>query len=101
MPKQVRLILKALQVARQAENYSASKASGAEAWACKQCAYYLRPEAQQGAAAAAAAGELTFARCIHKSLQPTGKAAAAGEEHPKAVTFRAATCKGELYKKAP
>lgn len=95
MPKQVRLILKALQVAQRAENYSASKANSEEARACKQCIYYLRPEAQEGAAA----GELTFARCTFKSLQQANKTSTV-VLHPKAVTFRSETCMGELYKKA-
>ena len=100
MPKQVRLILKALQVAQRAENYSASKANSEEARACKQCIYYLRSEAQEGAAAASAAGELTFARCTFKSLQQANKASTVALHHPKAVSFRSETCMGELYKKA-
>ena len=83
MPKQVKNIMKALQLARQAENYKKEKAlkSGIKpdvVHVCMGCVHFRADDLPDLGTCAARGGGL----------------------EPNAAAFRATTCKGELFVKA-
>ena len=92
MPKQVKAMLRALQIAQQAENYlkSKGKIQATELHnACSRCLHFLPAagDKDQGSAAK------DQGRCAMRG-------GGADEEHPVAAAFRSSTCKGELFKTA-